>query len=72
MPPRPITIKAPRGGHKKEIRVLGHRDPRGPDNNIFIWVDKEDKLHIQLYKTDRCYKFLELVETGSVVELIAN
>jgi hypothetical protein len=67
-----INAKAPRSGKQLEIRVFGHRDPRGPDNNIFIWVDDEDQLHIKVWKTDRCYHFKEVVETGNAVEIIAN
>lgn len=54
------------------ILVLGQRDPRGPDNNIRIWVDKNDKFHIRVEKTDRCYKFEKVIECDGFVEIIAK
>lgn len=44
-------------GKLVEIKVYGDRDPRGPDNNIFIWVDKDDRLHIRVLKAERCYRY---------------
>jgi hypothetical protein len=67
----PLIVKAPRTG-KREIQVFGHRDPRGPDNNLFVWVDEEDRLHIEVYKANRCYRFKELIEREGSVEIIAD
>ena len=54
------------------ICVLGHRDPRGPDNNIRVWVDKDDQLHIRVEKTYRCYGFTKMVNESGYVEIIAS
>ncbi len=65
--------KAPRGLRScLNIPVLGHRDPRGPDNNIRIWVDANDRLHIRVEKTDRCYKFERVLNERGFVEVIAK
>ena len=66
-----ILIRAPKTrGTVKEIAVLGHRDPRGADNTIAVWVDEHDKLHIRVLKADRCYRFEQVVETDGYVEVI--
>jgi len=69
--PRPLIVKAPRKG-RREIQVLGHRDPRGPDNSVFVWVDEQDQLHIEVYKANRCYRFKEVIERKGSVEIIAD
>lgn len=56
----------------QEIVVFGHRDPRGPDNNVYLWVDKDDQLHIRILKAERCYKFKEMVDTPTYVEIIQS
>jgi hypothetical protein len=54
-----------------EIVVFGARDPRGPDNNILIWVDKtDDTLHILVPKAVRCYTFSHMVDYGAYVEFV--
>lgn len=64
-------VRAPKKqGTVKEVFVLGHRDPRGPDNTIAVWVDEHDKLHIRVLKADRCYRFEQVVETAGYVEVI--
>lgn len=68
--PKPIVVKAPRRG-KREIQILGHRDPRGPDNSIFVWVDSNG-LHIEVYKANRCYRFKELIERDGSIEIVAS
>lgn len=62
----------PRGLQCVMIPVLGHRDPRGPDNNIRIWVDKDDQFHIRMEKTNRCYKFKQVIETDGYIEIVAD
>lgn len=61
----------PRGKTCVNIPILGHRDPRGPDNNVRVWVDDEDQLHIRVEKTYRCYQYKETIITDSFVEIIA-
>lgn len=66
-----MRVVAPRGANKaREIVVLGHRDPRGPDNNILVWVDENDKLHIRVLKADRCYRFEQMIDTPAFVEIV--
>lgn len=65
-------IKAPTKGKVAEIKVLGHRDPRGPDNNVYIWVDEDDHLHIRVLKTERCYRFKEVIQEPGYVEVVAE
>lgn len=67
-----LFAKAPRTKMAKEIKILGHRDPRGPDNSVFVWVDAQDQLHIKVWKADRCYKFKEVVEGDNYVEIVAD
>lgn len=62
----------PRLNRPVEIRVCGRRDPRGPDNSVFIWLDEDDKLHITVYKTKRCYSFERVDETAGYVDLVAK
>ena len=62
----------PRGKTCVNIPILGHRDPRGPDNNIRVWVDDQDKLHIRVEKTERCYRFEKVIEEDGYVEVIAG
>ena len=64
-------IKA-RGKTCVNIPVLGQRDPRGPDNNIRIWVVENDKFHVRIEKTDRCYKFEKMINTDGYVEIVAK
>lgn len=64
----PIRIR--RVNVAQEIVVFGHRDPRGPDNNIQIWVDETDRLHIRVLKAERCYKFAEMIDQPGYVEII--
>ena len=61
-----------RAGKKpKEIKVLGRRDPRGPDNTIIIWIDENDNLHIKVEKPAlRCYPFKEQIDLPGSVEII--
>lgn len=71
--PKPALVRAPRKrGQAKELKVLGRRDPRGPDNSVYIWVDENDQLHIRVLKTNRCYKFKQVIETNGYVEVVAN
>jgi hypothetical protein len=67
-----VRVKAPGIGRSREIKIWGHRDPRGPDNNVYVWVDDDDKLHIRVWKTDRCYKFEEVLNEDGFVEIIAG
>ena len=76
LPPNERTVKghkAPRG-HKTalNIPIYGHKDPRGPDNNIRVWCDEEDKLHIRIEKTNRCYQFKACHNEHDYVEIIAT
>jgi len=68
--PVAARIRAPLKGKVKEIKVFGHRDPRGPDNNIYVWVDEQDHLHIKVLKAQRCYRFKEVQDTPGYVEII--
>lgn len=49
------------------IAITGNRDQRGSDNNIFVWIDENDHLHIAIEKADRCYSFLKVEETPGYV-----
>jgi hypothetical protein len=69
-PSRKIVAKV--GRMPIEVLVLGKRDPRGPDNNILIWVDDTDRLHIRVWKTNRCYEFEKVIETRHRIEVIAK
>ena len=62
----------PRGKTCVNIPILGHRDPRGPDNNVRVWIDDEDHLHIRVEKTHRCYHFAEMINAEGFVEIIAE
>jgi hypothetical protein len=66
---KPVII---RGRRCVNIPIVGQRDPRGADNNIRVWVDAEDKLHIRVEKTDRCYALQEVFECDGYVEVIAS
>jgi len=71
--PKPKLIRAPRRkGQCREIRILGHRDPRGPDNSVSVWIDDADRLHIRVLKADRCYRFCEMLDTEGFVEIVAT
>jgi len=61
-----------RPGKPVEIKVIGNRDQRGPDNSVMIWVDDNDKLHIRIWKADRCYQFDEAYVTQGYVEVVAS
>ena len=64
-----LKVKATK--KKKEIKIFGNRDPRGSDNNIEIWIDENDNLHIRVEKPSmRCYPFKELIEKSGYVEII--
>lgn len=52
--------------------VFGHRDPRGPDNNIRVWVDDKDRLHIRVEICSRCYKHERIIRKPGFVEVIAR
>ncbi len=60
--PNPLIVKAPRKG-KREIRILGHHDPHGPDNSVFVWLDEQDQLHIEVYRGRR--RLCEVAQTFS-------
>lgn len=66
------AIRAPRSKACINVRILGHRDPRGPDNNVRVWVDEKDQLHIRIEKTNRCYKYHKTINTEGYVEVIAT
>lgn len=68
---RASQVRVTKRSGMKEILVFGQRDPRGPDNNIYIWVDEQDRLHIQVLKAQRCYKFAEMKDGPGSVEIIA-
>ena len=69
----PLHLRAPRRkGQCREIKVLGHRDPRGPDNSVTVWVDGRDRLHIRVLKADRCYRFSGMIDTQGFVEIVAK
>lgn len=53
-----------------EIRVTGNRDPRGPDNSIFVWLEEDDTLHIMTYKANRCYRFREVIDHFGSIEIV--
>lgn len=74
LPPRrhkPKRVKVSKASGTQEILVVGAKDPRGPDNNIYVWVCAEGKLHIRVLKTDRCYKFEKVVQYSGYVEVVA-
>jgi hypothetical protein len=55
------------------IPVIGEKDPRGPDNNIRVWIDpKAGTLHIRVVKTDRCYKYMKTIVEDGYVEIVAK
>lgn len=67
------AIRAPKGKTACiNVPVVGKRDPRGPDNNIRVWVDAQDRLHIRIEKTSRCYKFDRLINAPGYVQLVAT
>ncbi len=67
-------IAAPKPSKNKpvEIKITGRKDPRGPDNSVLIWIDDDGQLHITTYKADRCYKFVEVIETPGYVDVVAK
>lgn len=67
---KPIVVKLRPNNPKATVVVFGNRDPRGYDNKIEIWLDEEDKLHIQVMKPDLCYRFKEVKESPSYIEVI--
>ncbi len=68
--PKPKCIRVtPRNNHKI-IQVLGNRDPRGYDNQIEIWLDEQDRLHIRVLKPDRCYRFSHTEEGSGYIEVV--
>ena len=69
---RYVKVIKPRGKECINIPVMGHRDPRGPDNNIRIWVDENDKFHIRVEKTNRCYQFEKVIECDGYIEIVAK
>jgi hypothetical protein len=65
------TIKAKAHMNRlTEIKIFGNRDPRGPDNNIFIWVDKNDRLHIRVLKPQRCYQYSHGINQDGYIEIV--
>lgn len=58
LPDKERYVKSVRPRKKEcvNIPILGHRDPRGHDNNVRVWVDETDRLHIRIEKTNRCYQ----------------
>ena len=54
------------------IPIIGKRDPRGADNNVRVWLDEKDQLHIRVEKTDRCYQYKETITEEGYVEIVAN
>ena len=66
-------LHAPRPSRTKpvEIKITGRKDPRGPDNSVFVWLDDDGALHITTYKADRCYRFKEVIETDGYVDIVA-
>lgn len=70
--PFPKGVRAPRSPRTcVNVPIFGHRDPRGPDNSLRVWVDADDRLHIRLEKTMRCYKFAHCINERGYVEIIA-
>lgn len=57
-------------GQRKEIAVVGNRNPRGYDNKIEIWLDEADRLHISVLKPDLCYKFSKVNDYPGMIEVI--
>lgn len=55
-----------------KIKVCGQRDPRGPDNDIQVWLDEFDQLHIRVGKYNRCYQHKETINENNFVEVVAN
>ena len=56
----------------KVIPICGEKDPRGPDNNITVYIDYDGSLRIRVWKTDRCYKFDYIYETNGFIEVVAK
>jgi hypothetical protein len=70
-PPANMKLMMARAGRRGvEIAVFGHRDPRGPDNNIYIWVDEHDQLHIRVQKTSRCYRHKKVISKAGYIETL--
>lgn len=65
------TIQVPRGGRAFDLRLIGHKDRRGLDAHVFIWVDEDGKLHIRATKPGACYQFEETIEEQGYVEIVS-
>ena len=70
MSKKPVTVRVSPRYPETIINVLGNRDPRGYDNQISVFLDSEDKLHIRVWKADRCYSFSHVEETKGYIETI--
>lgn len=67
---RTLPLRVRKVDVAQEVVIFGHRDPRGPDNNVYIWVDEQDRLHIRVLKAQRCYKFAEMIDRPDYVEIV--
>lgn len=66
-----MTIKATK--KKKQIHVIGEKDPRGPDNTITVYLDEKGQLVIEVQKPYvRCYPFSHIEENDSCIKVIQN
>jgi hypothetical protein len=68
---RILSAPKPTKNKPVEIKITGQKDPRGPDNSVFIWLDDDGKLHITVYKAKRCYQFERVDETDGYIDLVA-
>lgn len=67
----PRGVRAPKSPKTSvNVPIYGRRDPRGPDNNLRVWLDADGRLHLRLEKTNRCYQFSEIINTQGAVEII--
>lgn len=57
-------------GRPVDIKITGNRDPRGTDNNVLVWLDENDNLHISIFKAERCYKFTRVIDHYGAIEVV--
>ena len=57
---------------KFEINITGNRDPRSPDIDIFVSVNNNDEIEVNITKSQRCYGYARTIEEQGFTKLIFN